>query len=108
MSELDDFLTQEAEIFSASEFNADGQQVFGIGRTVNCKFVNQVKRYRDANGEEIISDETKLYLPITDPVKNQDRVIYNGKKYEVMRVEEQVGTVTDLQHKKLILKLSQA
>lgn len=82
-----------------------GQLVEGSAVAIRCKFVVKSGYIKGPGGEEISYDAIQ-YIPLTQNAQMDDHMLFNGVTYRIIKVLEQRGTVTALQHKKLILQRS--
>lgn len=97
------FFTQTATLYSKSGYTGDGDQIFGAGFSVACKFVEGIKIMKRGTTEEYQAD-ARMYVPVDTTVSAESKATFNGVDYEVVEVTTQRGTVTGLGHKKMMLK----
>lgn len=104
---LSDFLTQSASISAPSGVDGTGARTFGAAVEVDCKFRKQYQMMGDAReGLKMYEDvpDAVMYVKRTVSVDTDDSVAFDGEDYRVVDILDQVGTVTSLKHKKVLLK----
>lgn len=100
------FLTQSANYYAhAGVQDRYGHLVEGAAVAIRCKFVVKSGYIKGPGGEEVSYDAIQ-YIALTQNAVMDDHMLFNGVTYRVIKVLEQRGTVTNLQHKKLILQRS--
>lgn len=89
----------------------NGQSAYGVESfddavNVKCKFIEKTmidyKRLQQQTDESVY--DAKMYVPISSDISEGDKVVYEGKTYQVSELMAQRGTVTTLKHKRLMLK----
>jgi len=97
------FLTDTISLTVKTGNTDSGDPSYGAATSVAAKFVKTSMLIRDANGKEITSD-SHVFIPRETSVNPEDKVTHDSVTYRILRVLDQIGTVTTLKYKKLLLQ----
>ena len=104
---LSDFLTQTAYISSVNGRDGVGSPTFGTPVSVKCKFRKQFAM-EDGNLSGVTTyvdtPDAVMYVKKSVSIDTDDSVEYDGEPYRIVDILDQVGTITTLDHKKILLK----
>lgn len=81
-----EYLNQTATLKTTTGRTGYGKPITS-DKTIPCRFEMKRKLVRDRQGNEVVSEATMYCI---EPVKPDDRVVYNGREYIVISVLEVV------------------
>jgi len=81
-----EYLNQTATLKTVIGLSGYGKPITE-DKEIPCRFEMKRKLVRDRQGNEVVSEATMYCI---EPVKPEDRVVYNGQEYTVISVLEVV------------------
>lgn len=83
-------LNQTCSIATYSATNKFGEESYGAGTSVKCRFQEENKIIKGPDGEDIGTDAL-VFLPSTATVGFGDRITFDSVNYQVVHVSKPVG-----------------